>query len=68
MTNEAVMIHVTTWMNMEEIKSNKSHSKGHPGPNHPVCFKSTKVLKRRDGVTSSYRERKWNQCGKKTSI
>ena len=46
--NEAVMIPVTTWMNTEDIKSNKSYTKGHPGPNHPVCFESTKVLKRRE--------------------
>ena len=62
--NEAVMILVTTWMNTEDIKLNKSYTKGHPGPNHPVCLKSTKVLKRRESVTSSYRKRKLNSMGK----
>ena len=42
----------------------KSYTKGHPGPNHPVCFKSTKVLKRRESVTSSCRRRKLNSMGR----
>ena len=40
---------------------------GHTGPNHPVCFKSTKVSKRRENVSSTCRKRKPNHRGERLS-
>ena len=61
-----VLIHVTKWINIKNIFSEKNpYRKGHPDPIiHHVCFTSTKFVQMSENLSNSLKKY-WMRMGKK---